>query len=204
MSATTHTQVNKIGSGASDWPALFNAFADIFEKGRTVKLTASVALTFGEPFYVNGSGQAAKATLSTPVVGIWQTTSTGAGAQGLGNVGGLMTGPSWTWTPGGKIYVTAGGAISQTAAGKPIGVAISATEVIVFPSPGIIEPSSAIKQMATMEMAEARSKINQILTVLRTHGLIGATVGTTTSTTTTTTTTTTSSSTTTTTTTTAP
>lgn len=131
MAYTTECNLPEMPSGPVDWPALFNEMVAKLEAGRTLKLVAAVALVKGDPIYINGSGKAAKSNGTTyKAQAVWQSTSTAADAEGYAQRDGVMDVGSG-WTPGGFLYCSAAGALTQTANGPIIGFAKSATRIVV-------------------------------------------------------------------------
>ncbi len=137
MPATTHFNLDKLVSGAVDWLALFNSNFDKIEAGRTLFLTAGEALAKGNPIYIKDSdGKAYKAIYSNNVIGIWQTASTAANAQGFAQIDGTMADGGWSWTKGGMVYVSGSKTLTQTRPYinvYPVAVAISATSIALLP-----------------------------------------------------------------------
>jgi hypothetical protein len=120
-----------------DWVAMYNLFLNATARGRTLKLTAYETLTVRTPFYISSSdGKAHKANNTSVVDGIWLSTSTAANSTGYGQVEGLMSYASWTWTPGAKLYVSAGNVLTETTSTTEtvISRAISATEIMIAKS----------------------------------------------------------------------
>lgn len=136
MAATTHYNLDKLPSGAVDWLAMFNSNVDKIEAGRTIKLVAGEDLVVRNPFYISTSdGKAYKAANTNLVRGVWQTASTGIGATGYGQVEGIMSYGSWTWTAGSYVYVSSGKALTQTAPAshvQPIAFAVNATTIYII------------------------------------------------------------------------
>lgn len=135
MPVSKHMNLEEAMAGVVEWIGLWNANVARLEKGRTLKLVAGEALTERLAFYIHATtGKAWKATASTSVDGIWESASTGAEATGLGQVGGVFTDGSWNWTTSGAtIYVTAGGALTESVTATIIGRALSATEIKLEP-----------------------------------------------------------------------
>jgi hypothetical protein len=133
MSATTHNNYQKLPAGPVDWVAVFNDLCDKLEKGRTLKATAAVALVEADPFYIDANGKAAKATDATAYAGLWQSASTAGNAVGYGQIFGIFPKTGWTWTKGALIYVNSSSQLTQTPTSRAIGVALSATEIMMFP-----------------------------------------------------------------------
>ena len=134
MAATTHNNYQKLPAGPVDWVAVFNDLCDKLEKGHTVKATAAVALVEADPFYVDSNGKAAKATNSTAYAGLWQSASTAQDAIGYGQISGIFLKTGWTWTPGGLVYVNASSQLTQTPSANAVGVALTATAILLFPT----------------------------------------------------------------------
>jgi hypothetical protein len=158
MGYTKHYDLPEMPTGAVEWPALFNDAFGKIEAGRTIFLTAGETLTVRTPFYIKTvDGKAWKATSSTEVHGIWQSASTIADAQGFGQISGVMTYGSWAWTPGGFIYVSAEGALTQSAEdARPIAFAISATEIVILSSilPVSFEKTLLTKSYGSVQTAD--------------------------------------------------
>ena len=131
MSYTTDYNIPLMPAGPVDWPAIFNDLAAKLEIGRTLRLTAHELLTVRQGYYINTDGEAQKATSSSNVDGIWQTTSTGAGVTGFGQVSGTVTYGSWTWTPGANLYMNINGNLTAVESTSKIIVAkaLSATKI---------------------------------------------------------------------------
>ena len=133
MGFTEHWNLPEMPTGPVDWPAIINDIVGKLEVGRTLKLVAGENLAVRDPFYIKADGKAWKATDATDIVGLWQSTSTATDAEGYGQIGGVVTYGSWTWTIGQFIYVTSGSALSQTPTATIVGYAISATEILLPP-----------------------------------------------------------------------
>ncbi len=131
MAYTKHQGFLEMPTGVVDWPAVFNLLLAQLEKGRTIKAAAGEALVAGKGFYIKNDGKAWLADDTTDCFGIWQTESTAIGVEGFGQVDGVMENVTWTWTPGQKIYLSAGGVLSSTVSGNPVAKAISATEILI-------------------------------------------------------------------------
>lgn len=129
--ATKHNNFAILPVGPVDWVAAVNDFMNKVEAGPTVKAIAGESLTARKPVRIQSDGKAYVA-LSGEADGIWQSASTAQDAEGYLQRGGVFTYASWTWTPGGRVYVV-GGELSQEGASRPIGKAISATEIVVCP-----------------------------------------------------------------------
>jgi len=129
---TKHYNLPEMPTGAVEWPALFNDVVDKLEVGRTIKIVAGEALTVRKVFYIKNDGKAWKATNVTDAFGMWQSESTGVGAQGYGQVGGVMTYASWTWTPGAILYSDVNGDFTTVVTGRPVAYALSATEIVLY------------------------------------------------------------------------
>ncbi len=146
--ATKHYNLPTMPTGAVDWPAIVNDIVAKVEVGRTVKLTAGETLAKGKAFYVKAAdGKAYLATYSTGIAGLWQSSSTGAGVEGFGQIGGIMTDSSWTWTPGSYLYIDGSSNLTATDPGtgvRPVAYAISATEVILLESAGHAHDASDV------------------------------------------------------------
>lgn len=109
--------------------------------GQTRNYTAAATLAFGDPVYLNGSGQAAKADATSagkfPAVGV-AAAAISSSASGAILLRGIARNDSWTWTVGGLVYLGSS-ALTQTIpsatdnAIQVIGVAESATLVYVTP-----------------------------------------------------------------------
>lgn len=106
-----------------------------------ISITAGIALSGERAVMINSSSKAVYPSIATltdgeAVVGI-TTGAIANGASGLAQTAGVMTEPSWSWTPGGTIYVDNLGVLTQTVTtGKwllQIGVATLATEIIITP-----------------------------------------------------------------------
>jgi hypothetical protein len=128
MGYTTHFNLPEMPTGAVDWPAIINDIIAKLEAGRTLKLTAAVALAKGDPIYVEANGKAAIATDATDCDGVWQSAATAADAQGFAQIGGTMTIGSG-WTPGGALYASAGSALTQAVGTLIVGKALTATVI---------------------------------------------------------------------------
>ena len=112
--------------------------------GMTSTNTAGQNLTFGQLVYMKSDGKMwkadADATTTTPAIAM-AAENISANASGTFLRVGWARDDSWTWTVGGRLYVsvTAGG-ISQSVVGgsgdvsQPIGVAESATIIYFLPS----------------------------------------------------------------------
>jgi hypothetical protein len=127
---TKHQNFLEMPTGAVDWPAIYNLLLSQLEKGRTIYLVAGEALAFGKGFHIKNDGLAWLADDTTACIGVWQSTATAVGIAGFGQVDGvIITGSGWT--PGGKVYLTALGGLTQAVSGNPIGTAISSTEILI-------------------------------------------------------------------------
>ncbi len=135
MPVSKHMNLEEAMAGVVEWIGLWNANVARLEKGRTLKLVAGEALTERLAFYIHATtGKAWKATASTSVDGIWESASTAAEATGLGQVGGVFTYDSWSWSvSGATIYVTAGGVLTESVTATIIGRALSLTEIKLEP-----------------------------------------------------------------------
>src|SRR3989304_6889813 len=137
MANTTHYNLPQIPTGAVNWVALVNDIVTKLEKGRTLKRNAGEAITVRKAFYTKSTdGKAYKASPTTEIHGIWQSTSTAINTDGFGQVGGIMTYGSWTWTPGAFLFVNATAdlvATPPTWDSRPVAYAISATEILLIP-----------------------------------------------------------------------
>ncbi len=107
-----------------------------------VEMVGAVAFTPGEVGYVNSSGQVAKAlatgTTTIPVLMV-SVNGCGIGAAGLWRPWGVVVNKDWTWTAGNKLYLSTATAGAITASAPttyilPVGVALSATAVMFYPS----------------------------------------------------------------------
>lgn len=136
MAITKHMNLQELITGAVEWPAIINDFINKSEAGSpTLKANAGAALTKGDPFYIHTDGKAYKGTSSTFCHGIWQSASTGIGVDGFGQIHGIISLGTWTWTTGSYLYVTAGGGLTHSAPStnaRAVGFAISATEVVII------------------------------------------------------------------------
>ncbi len=129
--ATKHNNFAILPTGPVDWVAALNDFMNKVEAGPTVKLVAGESLTARKPILIHSDGLAYIA-ISGEADGVWQSASTAQSVEGYMQRGGVFTYGSWTWTPGGKIYVS-GGELTQTPGTNPLGKAISATEIVICP-----------------------------------------------------------------------
>lgn len=154
MATTKHMNLQEMATGAVEWPAIINDLINKVEAGRTIKAIAGEAFAVRDPFYIKtADGKAWKATSSTERNGIWQSTSTGVGVEGFGQIDGVMTYGSWTWTKGIFLYVSAGGALTETPpnpSSRPIAFTISATEIMILPS-DIGDPNKAYASVQTTD-----------------------------------------------------
>jgi len=135
MGATTHYNLPTMATGAVDWPAIINDIVAKVEVGRTIKATAGETLAKGKAFYIKATdSKAYLATYTTGVTGLWQSSSTSAGVEGFGQIGGIMTDAAWTWTPGAYLYIDGSSVLIETdpTGVEPVAYALSATEIIVF------------------------------------------------------------------------
>jgi hypothetical protein len=132
MAYTTHRNLPLLPTGAVDWMALVNDLVAKLEAGRTLKLTAKVALAKGDPVFIGSDGKADKATDATACHGIWQSAATAIDAEGYAQRDGTMTFGSG-WTPGNPLYVSSGSALTQAAGATPVGFALSATVIVIQP-----------------------------------------------------------------------
>lgn len=129
MSYTTNNNLPLLPAGAVDWLAAYNDAMAKIEAGATLYLQAGEALAVRDCFYIKSDGKAWKATTATACDGIWQSTSTAAGAWGFGQIGGTMTYASWAWTPGSLLYSNGSGALTTTETPYLVAIAKSATEI---------------------------------------------------------------------------
>lgn len=134
MAFTTDNNFELLPTGAVDWVAAYNALANKVEAGRTVYKIAAATITQWQCFYINSSGEAAIASATTDVVGIWQTSSTALGVAGYGQISGTMTNGGWAWTPGTYLYSGASGALTATPSttGRRIAYALTATKIMLL------------------------------------------------------------------------
>jgi len=113
------------------------ASGDIFAIG-----TVSGTPGFGTPVYISASDTIALADADSattmPAIGVYISNN-----QVL--YSGVIRDDSWTWTVGGKIYVSQSGTLTQTAPSASgtqvqiVGIAITATRVLIVPDKTIIE-----------------------------------------------------------------
>lgn len=170
MPATTHYNLDKLVAGAVDWLALFNSNVDKNEAGRTIKKIAGETIVVRDPFYISSSdGKAYKAANTNVCHGIWQSTSTTTDTEGFGQVEGIMTYGSWTWTRGNWIYVSASKTLTQTPPSaniQPIAFAISTTEIY------IVGTALRMRDDGSYVLACAGTNQSIILTPSGTGGLV--------------------------------
>jgi len=137
MAATVHWLLNQLVAGGVEWWTYYNDALAKLEAGRTFTLAAfGGTLTKYQACQLDSSGRAILCTDSKSFKGVWQSTSTAAGATGQLQVDGYMYNAGWTWTPGSLVYATAAGALTQTKpnqGAKAVGVALAATYLILFP-----------------------------------------------------------------------
>jgi len=113
--------------------------------GITATLTAGENLTFGNVCYIKSDGKIWKGDANSAGLFPVQYMALGtisADATGSFLILGFATLSSWTWTVGGRLYLsTTAGAMTQTQPAatddciQVLGVALSATTVLFFPSP---------------------------------------------------------------------
>ena len=147
---TENNNLQEIATSTVEWQAIFNDFVNKYEAGRTVKKTAGEALAKGDPFYIKASdGKAWKATNATLCIGVWQSATTAANAEGFGQIGGTMALGSWTAND--LIYKNSSGALTATATnnGLPIAIALSATVILIIPQLGLIISQAHIADAST-------------------------------------------------------
>lgn len=132
-------------------PALVSALPfDHTWSGKTAKMTAGIALAFGEAVYVGGDSKMEKALAdaATHMPAIALATGTiDEDADGEFLLLGYMRDDSWTWTPRGLLYIdkTTAGLITQTAPAlsteqvQVVGVAITADIILFNPSYELVE-----------------------------------------------------------------
>lgn len=113
-----------------------------------VTVTAGSSLSGHTVIYIDSSGLAQNPDITIlsegeGVIGI-TTGAIAPAATGPIVISGEVTEPSWTWTPGGPIWATNAGALSQTPpVGKwllQMGVATAATKMVVNPTTVISTP----------------------------------------------------------------
>jgi hypothetical protein len=137
---TEHYNLPVIGGpGVQNVWALFDTLAALVERGRTVKVTAGQTLGARDVVFLDPADlKVKKATHDNrPVLGF---TTTGAvmNEQVFVQVEGLVIDdqptPTWNWTPGALLYPhpTTAGALTQTATGHPVAIALSATAIWVL------------------------------------------------------------------------
>lgn len=110
--------------------------------GLTATGTAGAALSYGDPVYLTSGGKYAVADAdgasTYPAVGIAAAAAANNGAATV-LVSGYARLDSWTWTPGGTVYLSTAAGLTQTqpsASGAVIqivGVAMTATVLLVAP-----------------------------------------------------------------------
>ena len=137
MSYTTHKNFGLLPSGAVNWPQVFNANFNKLEQGDTVKRVTAVDIDQYECFYIDSDGKAALASNTTPVTGIWYSTgTTSAGAEGYGQIEGLIvkTTSPWTWNEGVFLYSDANGVLTETVSksGIPVAYTIAVSTILVL------------------------------------------------------------------------
>lgn len=130
---TTHNNILKAAVGATDIAAVLNGFIDKYEAGRTFKVTAGAAITAGRAVTVDASGLR-HAEPADVFMGVSAGTfSAGADAYSFCGRGYVVTVSGAAFTPGGKVYVAAGGEFTQTDWGYGhIGVALTAGTFLVI------------------------------------------------------------------------
>ncbi len=141
ISFTTNNNLELVDATTVDIFAAINANFQLLDvvAGRASAL-AGVALAAFVPVYVDATGKFQLAdntrtpSSATPTVGITETSfANGASARAV--FLGLVTNPAWAWAAGGKVYVGAvAGTLTQVANAAPIGIAMSATTVLLLPS----------------------------------------------------------------------
>lgn len=136
MENTKHFNLPLMPTGAVDWPAVINDSTGKIEVGRTLRLIAAEPLAKYDPFYLDNDSsivnKAYKASNTTKVDGIWQSASTAAGAEGYGQIDGVIENESWEWNPG-FVYVDASGNLTESVSSSRgiAGYAISPTEILI-------------------------------------------------------------------------
>lgn len=115
-----------------------------------VKLTATAAATLAGHRAVTQRSDglliyADNTTISHLHAPLWVTSgAVSSGAQGEVIVYGTLDEPSWSWTPGAPIYLSASGVLTQTAPSPPdlflaqLGVATGPTTIFVDRQPSIL------------------------------------------------------------------
>jgi hypothetical protein len=168
MASTKHQNIPKLPATPVDWPTELNKWADRIEEGRTVKLTAGEALAFKDVFYIKASdGKAYKATDNTNIDGIWYSTSTAINTTGYGQIAGIMTDGTWTWTVRAFLYCNTSGALTETAPtlrSRAVAYALSATEIVLFYPPMVPFPAGLASVNTTAVGTDADTSEKDLMT----------------------------------------
>lgn len=112
-----------------------------YARDTAVVLTAGAAISQGQLIGINSSGQAvlADADAGTPIPAVgFALRDVASGEKGAFAIAGELIDSSWSWTAGQKLYLsgTAGG-LTATAPStatnlvQPVGIALSATKVLL-------------------------------------------------------------------------
>lgn len=122
--------------------------AGVAGQGGTVSLAASAALSGHRVIAYTSTGEAKHADNLT-AADAWAIVGISAGAAALGDpvtvqTAGVMTEPSWTWSPLGLLYCGAAGVLTQTPPIAPafvrvVGFATSPTSIYVDPQTPIVQ-----------------------------------------------------------------
>jgi hypothetical protein len=135
---TKHRRLTKPDPQEANKTAAFNANSDLLEAGQAIQAVAGVSVTQYQAGYYNPGTN--RILLLTDGVkerrGIVLVTAA-SGAVSYLQYGGVVTNAAWSWTAGNLLYAhgsTAGTltATKPNAASRPLGVALSATEIWLF------------------------------------------------------------------------
>jgi hypothetical protein len=131
MSVTFHNNFLEMPTGAVDWPAIYNALLAQLELGRTIRINAGEAIAQYKAVYIHTDGKAYKADSGKVCLGVSVSADTAINVDLYVQIDGTVTNGAWSWSPGNIIYMTTAGALTTSVSGDPIGIALSATEILL-------------------------------------------------------------------------
>lgn len=122
-------------------------FIKNYDKETAFRATCAVTVSAGQLVGFNASGQLVLADADAPVEAVGFALEDAAAGQVIGvGTQGRLEDPTWTWTPGGKVWLSAtAGALVATrpsatnAVIQPVGRAIAATKLIVNVTPAVAQ-----------------------------------------------------------------
>jgi hypothetical protein len=183
MANTINTNIFKMPAAATDPAAIFNAFADKYEAGRTVKLLAGAAVSAGRAVTLDSAG-ARHCEPSEKFVGV-SAGSYSAGAEMFVymDAGAVITVPGAVFNPGEAVFVGSAGTFTQSPSGYgSIGLALSANTFMMSYTAGVDAGNldQVLSASGTIQLMQSdiSSKVAQddlqalVDAILQGHGLI--------------------------------